>query len=171
MCHNYWSLYSLYWSLWCIWKDPDAGKDWRQEKGTAENEMVGWHHQLNGHDMNLSKLWETVMDREAWHAAVQRVTKKHWDKVSWVIELNWTLQSNSYHFDLTFLYLQSSKYVLYYYFVRCIIVFLSALETQKPSFLLRFLYFYFYSLYFYSNDKKCKLFFDTWCLMNYFLMF
>ena len=36
---------------WLIWKDPDAGKDWRQEeKGMTEDEMVGWHHQLNGHD-------------------------------------------------------------------------------------------------------------------------
>ena len=34
-----------------IWKDPDAGKDWRQEeKGTTEDEMVGWHHWLNGHE-------------------------------------------------------------------------------------------------------------------------
>ena len=34
-----------------IGKDPDAGKDWRQEeKGTAEDEMDGWHHQLNGHE-------------------------------------------------------------------------------------------------------------------------
>ena len=34
-----------------IWKDPDVGKDWRQEeKGTIEDEMVGWHHQLNGHE-------------------------------------------------------------------------------------------------------------------------
>ena len=34
-----------------IGKDPDAGEDWRQEeKGTTENEMVGWHHQLNGHE-------------------------------------------------------------------------------------------------------------------------
>ena len=33
-----------------IEKDPDAGKDWRQEKGTAEDEMVGWHHWLNGHE-------------------------------------------------------------------------------------------------------------------------
>ena len=32
-------------------KDPDAGKDWRhEEKGTTEDEMVGWHHQLNGHE-------------------------------------------------------------------------------------------------------------------------
>ena len=36
---------------WLIRKDPDAGKDWRQEeKGTTEDEMVGWHHRLNGHE-------------------------------------------------------------------------------------------------------------------------
>jgi len=36
---------------WFIWKDPDAGKDWRQEeKWTTEDEMVGWHHWLNGHE-------------------------------------------------------------------------------------------------------------------------
>ena len=36
---------------WLIWKDPDAGKDWRQEeKGVTEDEIVGWHHQLNGHE-------------------------------------------------------------------------------------------------------------------------
>ena len=35
---------------WLIGKDPEAGKDWgQQEKGTTEDEMVGWHHQLNGH--------------------------------------------------------------------------------------------------------------------------
>ena len=35
---------------WLIWKDPDAGKDWRQEeKGTTEDKIVGWHHQLSGH--------------------------------------------------------------------------------------------------------------------------
>ena len=35
---------------WFIWKDPDAGKDWKWEKGTTEDEMVGWHHRLNGHE-------------------------------------------------------------------------------------------------------------------------
>ena len=36
---------------WLIWKDPDAGKDWRrEEKGTTEDEMVGWHHWFNGHE-------------------------------------------------------------------------------------------------------------------------
>ena len=37
--------------IWLIWKDPDAGKDWRQkEKGMTEDEIVGRHHQLNGHE-------------------------------------------------------------------------------------------------------------------------
>ena len=36
---------------WLVWKDPDAGKDWRQEeKGMTEDEFVGWHHRLNGHE-------------------------------------------------------------------------------------------------------------------------
>ena len=34
---------------WLFWKNPDAGKDWRQEeKGMTEDEMIGWHHRLNG---------------------------------------------------------------------------------------------------------------------------
>ena len=38
-------------SVWLIGKDPDAGKDWRQEEnGKTEDERVGWHHQLNGHE-------------------------------------------------------------------------------------------------------------------------
>ena len=36
---------------WLIWKDPDAGNDWRlEEKGTTEDEMVGWHQWLSGHE-------------------------------------------------------------------------------------------------------------------------
>ena len=37
---------------WLIWKDPDAGKDCRQEKGTTEDEMVGWHHRLDGREFD-----------------------------------------------------------------------------------------------------------------------
>ena len=49
---------------WLIWKDPDVGKDWGQEeKGMTDDEIVGWHHWLSGHE--LGKLWELVMDREA----------------------------------------------------------------------------------------------------------
>ena len=53
---------------------------WRQEeKGTTEDEMVGWHHQLDGHEFEQA----LVMDREAWHAAVHEVTK------SWTWLSNW----------------------------------------------------------------------------------
>ena len=70
-------LHSLLWlpdvKNWLTGKDSNAGKDWRQEKkGMTEDEMVGWHHVM---DMNLSRLWELVMDREAWHAAVYGITK------------------------------------------------------------------------------------------------
>ena len=43
-------LWPLDGTSWLIRKHPDAGKDWRQEKRTTENEMVGWHHRLNGHE-------------------------------------------------------------------------------------------------------------------------
>ena len=73
---------------WLIRKDADAGEDWRQEKkGTTEDEMVGWRHQLN---MSLSKLWEMVKDREAWRAAVHGVAKS-WTQLSDWTELNWML--------------------------------------------------------------------------------
>ena len=54
-------------------KNPDAGKDRRQEKGTTGDEMVGWHP--DSMVMNLSKLQEIVKDREAWFASVHGTTK------------------------------------------------------------------------------------------------
>ena len=91
---------------WIVWphdvkrqllrKDPDAGKEWRQEeKGTTEDEMVGWHHLLNGHEFEQAP--ELVMDREVWHAAFHGVTK------SKTLLSNWT--------ELNLIYLQSQRQV------------------------------------------------------------
>ena len=68
---------------WLTGKDPDAGKDWRQEKGMTEDEMVGWHHWLKGHE--FEQLQELVIYREAWCATVHRSQRVGHD---WVTELN-----------------------------------------------------------------------------------
>ena len=77
---------------WLIWKDPDAGKDWRQEeKGMTEDEMAGWHHWLNG--CEFDKLQKLMKDREAWCAAVHGVAKS-WTPLSDWTELNWRRMHN-----------------------------------------------------------------------------
>ena len=67
---------------WLIGKDPDAGKEnWRQEKWVTEDEMVGWHHWLDRHE--LSKLPELVLDSEAWHVVFHGVTKSQTQLNNW----------------------------------------------------------------------------------------
>ena len=78
---------SLLWSpdaeSWLTGKDSDAGKDWRQE----EKGMTGWDGWMASLTqwtwVSLSRLWEIVKDREAWHAAVHGVAKSHTQLSDW----------------------------------------------------------------------------------------
>ena len=69
---------------WLIWKDPGAGKDWGQDKEMTEDEVVGWHHQLNGHGFG----WTLgVGDRQGGLVCCGSWGHKESDKTE---RLNWT---------------------------------------------------------------------------------
>ena len=77
-----------------IRKDPDAGKDWRWEKGTTEDEMVGWHHWLDGHEfeqaLGVANGQRSLARCNPWGHKESDTTEwlnwteklKHWDKVA-----------------------------------------------------------------------------------------
>ena len=71
---------------WLIWKDPDAGKDWRQKEETTEDEVVGWYHRLNGHEFEWTP--------EAGDGQGSLVCCSPWGciKVDMTEWLNWYLQ-------------------------------------------------------------------------------
>ena len=72
---------------WLTGKDPDAGKDWRQEdKGTPEDEMVGWHHQLNGHEFEQAP---GAGDGQGYLACCSPWGRKESDTTE---RLNWTVE-------------------------------------------------------------------------------
>ena len=75
---------------WLTGKDPDAGRDWGQEeKGMTEDEMSGWHHQLDGHEwVNSGRWWWTGRPAVLRFMGSQRV---RYDS-DWT-ELNWTVGS------------------------------------------------------------------------------
>ena len=73
---------------WLIWKDPDAGKDWRrEEKGTTEDELVGWPHRVEAHEFKQTP--ETMKDGGTWQAIVHGIAKSQTWLSDWTaIHLN-----------------------------------------------------------------------------------
>ena len=69
---------------WLIWKDPAAGKDWGQEKGITEDEMVGWHHRVHGHGCGWTP---GVGDGQGGLVCCDSWGCKELDTIKW---LNWT---------------------------------------------------------------------------------
>ena len=78
---------------WLIGKDPDGGKGWRQEeKGTTEDEMVGWHHWLSGHEFKQALgVGDGQRSLVCYCMGLQRVGH------DWLTELSWTEQKELLH--------------------------------------------------------------------------
>ena len=106
-----------------IGKDPDAGRDWGQEeKGTTEDEMVGWHHRLDGHE---SKWTPGVGDGQGGLACCDSRGCKESDTTE---QLNWTeLKSKSYEF----FWFPSAYKIMFTLYFSLFILYFSLLNVQQ----------------------------------------
>ena len=100
---------------WLTGKDPDAGKDWGQEeKGMTEDEMVGWHHLLNGHGFGWTP---GIGDGQGGLMCCSSWGRKESDTIEW---LNWTDRFNLYQDSNGIFYRIREKYTV-----------LKIIQTQK----------------------------------------
>ena len=100
---------------WLIGKDPDAGKDWRQEKkGTTEDEMVGWHYQLDEHEFEQAL---RVGDGQGSLACCSSLGHAESDTTGWLnwtelyrpLSANWCLCFSVHHLGLSYLSFQRAR--------------------------------------------------------------
>ena len=92
---------------WLIWKDPDGGKNWRQaEKGITQDEIVGWHHHLNGHEfeqaLGVGDGQGSLVCRSPWGHKESDMTER----------LNWTDSIFAFHL-LSSLY-EEVRYIIFF---------------------------------------------------------
>ena len=108
---------------WLIWKDPDAGKDWRQkEKEMTEGEMVGWHHWLNGHEFEWTlgvgngqgglSCCSPFGDKES-----DTTERLKWTELNWIMKFNLYLVFHNlcYFIYLYTMLLKTANVTFYFY--------------------------------------------------------
>ena len=94
-----------------IWKAPDAGKDWRwEEKGMTEDEMVGWHHQPNGHGFRWTP---GVGDGQGGLACCNSLGRKesdtterlNWTELNWLNDVHGCVEKDNYIHIVIYIYI------------------------------------------------------------------
>ena len=123
-----------------IWKDPDAGKDWGQEeKGTTEDEMVGWHQLLNGHGFGYTR---GVGDGQGGLECCNSWGHKESDTIE---ELNWLTIFLGHASILLFL----EHFLTFWHYIMLQVHPPYFLPLENWSFLQEVLFFFFFFFFFY----------------------
>ena len=108
---------------WLTGKDPNAGKDWRQEeKGMTEDEMVGWHHWLNGHE---SEQAPGDGEGQGSLACLQSMGHKELDMIEWLNSRNHVIKMFSLLSSVSFIALPFTLKCTVYLrlvFMYCVII-------------------------------------------------
>ena len=110
-------------------KDPDAGKDWRQEKGTTEDEMVGWHYRLNRHEFEQAL---GVGDGQG-SLGCCSPWNSNWTELNSLIYIHYYYTSWVNFFDYFPIVLETSKFVIskFIYLIKCLLILSQLINVLK----------------------------------------